>query len=116
MVFFVGCEENVEEDYNNGSENGMPTYDCDELRSYYTGSVQPILDSKGCTGCHATSGPTGGLALDSFESVHSGIVHGSVLDRVGREPGEPGFMPQGGTKLSQDQLDILQGFSGMECP
>tara|TARA_B100001750_G_scaffold55535_1_gene43826 strand:- start:110 stop:490 length:381 start_codon:yes stop_codon:yes gene_type:complete len=116
MVFFVGCEENVEEDYNNGSENGMPTYDCDELRSYYTGSVQPILDSKGCTGCHATSGPAGGLALDSFESVHSGIVHGSVLDRVGREPGEPGFMPQGGTKLSQDQLDILQGFSGMECP
>ena len=46
MVFFVGCEENVEEDYNNGSENGVPTYDCDELRSYYTGSVQPILDSK----------------------------------------------------------------------
>ena len=116
MVFFVGCEENVEEDYNNGSENGMPTYDCDELRSYYTGSVQPILDSKGCTGCHATSGPTGGLALDSFESVHSGIVYGSVLDRVGREPGEPGFMPQVGTKLSQDHQDILQGFSGMECP
>ena len=116
MVFFVGCEENVEEDYNNGSENGVPTYDCDELRSYYNGSVQPSLDSKGCTGCHATSGPAGGLALDSFESVHSGIVHGSVLDRVGREPGEPGFMPQGGTKLSQDQLDILQGFSGMECP
>ena len=116
MVFFVGCEQNVEQDYNNGSENGMPTYDCDELRSYYTGSVQPILDSKGCTGCHATSGPAGGLALDSFESVHSGIVHGSVLDRVGREPGEPGFMPQGGTKLSQDQLDILHGFSDMECP
>jgi len=116
MVFFVGCEENVEEDYNNGSENGVPTYDCDELRSYYTGSVQPILDSKGCTGCHATTNPAGGLALDSFESVHIGIVNGSVLDRVDREPGEPGFMPQGGTKLSQDQLDILQGFSGMECP
>ena len=116
MVFFIGCEENVEEDYNNGSENGMPIYDCDELRSYYTGSVQPILNYKGCTGCHATTNPAGGLALDSFESVHSGIVNGSVLDRVGREPGEPGFMPQGGTKLSQDQLDILQGFSGMECP
>ena len=108
VIFYAGCEENVEQDYI--------TYDCDELRSYYTDLVKPILESNGCTGCHVTSNPSGGLVLDSFENAVNGIMHGNVLDRVNREPTDIGFMPKIGSKLSQNQLDILQGFSDMECP
>ena len=116
VIFYTGCEENIEQDYIDDSENGTVSYDCDELRSYYTDSVKPILVSKGCTGCHVTSNPSGGLALDSFENAVNGIMHGNVLDRVNREPTDIGFMPKIGSKLSQDQLDILQGFYDMECP
>tara|TARA_B100001971_G_C17875125_1_gene375241 strand:+ start:188 stop:568 length:381 start_codon:yes stop_codon:yes gene_type:complete len=116
VIFYTGCEENIEQDYINNSENEMVTYDCDELRSYYTDSVKFILVDNGCTGCHVTSNPSGGLTLDSFENAIDGIMHGNVLNRVNREQTESGFMPQGGSKLSQDQLDILQGFYDMECP
>ena len=65
VISYAGCEENVEQDYI--------TYDCDELRSYYTDSVKPILESNGCTGCHVTSNPSGGLTLDSFENAVNGL-------------------------------------------
>jgi len=38
-----------------------------------------------------------------------------VLDRVNRDQGSNGFMPNGGTKLSDANLEILQTFFDMEC-
>jgi hypothetical protein len=53
--------------------------------------------------------------LDSYTSVYSAIQSGNVLDRVNRNSGDNGFMPQGGQKLSNANLDILQTFFDMEC-
>ena len=101
-ICFSGCEKNVEEDHE------IKTVDCE---TYYNENVAPILSSN-CTGCHPGQG---GLSLDSYTSVYSAIQSRNVLDRVNRNSGDNGFMPQGGQKLSNANLDILQTFFDMEC-
>ena len=101
-ICFSGCEKNIEEDHENNS------VDCSV---YYTENVAPILSSN-CIGCHPGQG---GLSLDSYSSVYSAIKSGNVLDRVTRVQGSDGFMPPGGQKLSNANLDILQTFFDMEC-
>ena len=107
-ICFSGCEKNVEEDHENNSE------DCSAVETYYNENVVPILSSN-CNGCHSGTTAAAGLALDSYTSVYSEIKSGNVLDRVNRNSGENGFMPQGGQKLSNANLDILQTFFNMEC-
>jgi hypothetical protein len=104
-ICFSGCEKNVEEDPENS------TVDCSEVETYYNENVAPILSSN-CTGCHPGQG---NLSLNSYTSAYSAIKSGIVLDRVNRNSGENGFMPQGGQKLSNANLDILQTFFDMEC-
>ena len=104
-ICFSGCEKNVEEDHENN------TVDCSVVKAYYTKNVAPILSSN-CIGCHPGQG---GLSLDSYSSVYSAIKSGNVLDRVTRVQGSDGFMPPGGQKLSNANLDILQTFFDMEC-
>ena len=104
-ICFSGCEKNVEEDHE------IKTVDCSAVETYYTEDVAPILSSN-CIVCHSASA---NLPLDSYTSVYSAIKSGNVLDRVNRNSGDNGFMPQGGQKLSQPNLDILQTFFDMEC-
>ena len=104
-ICFSGCEKNVEEDHE------IKTVDCSAVETYYNENVAPILSSK-CIGCHSASAD---LPLDSYTSVYSAIKSGNVLDRVNRNSGDNGFMPQGGQKLSNANLQILQTFFDMEC-
>jgi hypothetical protein len=39
----------------------------------------------------------------------------SILDAVNRDQGSAGFMPQGGSKLTEDQITSLQSFFEMDC-
>ncbi len=108
FILFSGCENNVEE---NSEDNPV---DCTEVETYYTENVAPILESN-CTGCHSGPTPKAGLSLDSYSNVRAAIKTGDVLDRVTRVQGSPGFMPNGGTKLSDTNLEILQTFFELEC-
>ena len=108
-ICFSGCEKNVEED----TENNF--VDCSAVEAYYTEDVAPILSSN-CIGCHSGSTASAGLHLDSYTSVYSAIKSGIILDRVNRNSsGDVLLMPQGGQKLSDANLDILQKFFEMEC-
>jgi hypothetical protein len=91
--------------------SGCPSVVCE---TYYNENVAPILSSN-CIGCHSGSSASAGLYLDSYTSVYSAIKSGNVLDRVNRNNGDNGFMPQGGQKLSNANLDILQTFFDMDC-
>ena len=108
FILFSGCENNVEE---NSEDNPV---DCTEVETYYTENVAPILESN-CTECHSGPTPTAGLSLDSYASVYAAIKSGNIWDRVTRVQGSPGFMPNGGTKLLDANLEILQTFFDMEC-
>ena len=106
VLFMIGCEKNIEEDYVG--------YDCAEVQSYYQESIAPIL-SNNCIGCHSASSASGSLALDSFDAAVSGIMDGNVIYRINLETSNPLFMPQSAEKLSQQQLDIIQNFSELLC-
>ena len=108
LISFYGCERNVEEDPND------ITSDCSNVEAYYTENVAPILESN-CTVCHSGPTPTAGLSLDSYASVYAAIKSGNIWDRVTRVQGSPGFMPNGGTKLLDANLEILQTFFELEC-
>jgi len=110
-LLVIGCEKNIESDYVEPNEVG---YDCEEVQSYYQESVAPII-SNYCMGCHSTSNPSGGLALDSFDSAVNGIMNGEVINRINMESDESGFMPQYSEKLSQQQLEVIQNFSELLC-
>ena len=60
--------------------------------------VRPILSANGCIGCHAGFG--------SFSGARSSIT--GILDRVQRQPGQAGFMPQGGQPLSTAEVNTLK--------
>ena len=114
-----GCTDSTATNYNSTATFDdesceYDTVDCSTVESYYDEQIAPILSSN-CTGCHSGSTPTGDLSLDSYESVYTAIKSGNVLDRVNRNEGASGFMPDGGTKLSDANLDILQTFFEMEC-
>ncbi|MBT3179864.1 MAG: hypothetical protein HOB40_02150 [Candidatus Marinimicrobia bacterium] len=108
FISFSACEKNVEEDYEIISTN------CVNIETYYTDYVSPILTSN-CIGCHSIENPSGDLALDNFTSVYNASKSGDIINRVNRDEGENWFMPQGGSKLSDSNLDILQTFFDMEC-
>ena len=107
FLAFLACETNVEEDLN-------AALDCSQVEEYYTENVKPILESN-CTACHSGSSPYGGLSLDTYTTVYYAIKSGDVLDRIQREPNQPGFMPSGGQKLSIEDISVIQTFFEMEC-
>lgn len=103
ILCFFGCANNVAE---------PPEQDCSETESFYVESVAPIL-SQNCVSCHSGGSPAFDLSLDSFTSVRNSME--SILDAVNRDQGSAGFMPQGGSKLTEDQITSLQSFFEMDC-
>ncbi len=106
MISILGCENNIAEDQISESK------DCTNVETYYSEEVSPIMEQS-CTGCHSGVAPSGGLGLDSYSSVRNSM--GPILDRVNREEGTSGFMPQGSSKLTGNELSILQTFFEMDC-
>jgi hypothetical protein len=86
----------------------------EDCETYYNEYVTPILSSN-CIGCYSGSTASAGLHLDSYTSAYFAIKSGNVLDRVNRNSGANGFMPQGAQKLSNANLDILQALFDMVC-
>ena len=114
-----GCTDSIATNYDSTATFDdesceYDTVDCTEVETYYTENVAPILESN-CTGCHSGPTPRAGLSLDSYSVVFIAIKSGEVWDRVNRDQGTNGFMPNGGTKLSDANLEILQTFFEMEC-
>jgi len=105
ILLFSGCVKNVAED---------PEQDCSEQEAFYVENIAPLM-SQSCLVCHSGPSPAGNppLSLDSFNSVLNSMA--STLDRVNRDQGSAGFMPQGGGQLSEDQLASLQTFFEMDC-
>ena len=100
LLLFVlsSCQKNVESSYFN--------YDCIEVEDYYTQSVAPILINN-CVGCHP--------GYNDFEGSVAAIMDGKVIERINLDISNPQFMPLGSTKLSQQELDIIQNFSELFC-
>lgn len=106
-----------------GNETGSVTYVITPMANGVSGSpktvvieVKPVVKvtyladvkqifTTSCAPCHMASGYNS-LKLDNYAVAKSKITH--IIDRVERSQGSAGFMPQGGTKLSDAHIATLK--------
>lgn len=74
------------------------------LKTTYVADAKPIFVAN-CTPCHMSGGGNPNK-WDNYAQAKAKI--NVILDRIQREPGSTGFMPNGGTKLSADKIAILK--------
>ncbi len=81
---------------------------CDSTSVSLANDVQPILNSQ-CLGCHSGAAPSGGIGLDSYGLIKNVADNGKLIGAI---TWSPGFvdMPQGGDKLSDCDIAIIQGW------
>jgi len=73
----------------------------------YNRDVRPIIEGN-CIPCH-TDPPVNGapMKLTTYDDVKYAINNRGLLDRISRPQGAPGMMPNGGTRLPQNSIDLI---------
>lgn len=69
----------------------------------YNQHIKPIIDSE-CVSCHSVQG--GYRPLTNYAEVKDAVQATNLLDRIQRQNGEPGAMPQGG-RMTQSKIDLI---------
>jgi len=58
--------------------------------------------------CHASTPQNGApMPLVTYAQVKQAVQERGLLDRISRAQGTPGMMPNGGTRLPQNQIDLI---------
>jgi mono/diheme cytochrome c family protein len=71
----------------------------------YNNSVKAIIDAN-CIGCHGNTNPLANLSLTNFSQVQEEVD--SIIERIELPQGTTGLMPQSGTRLPQNSIDIIK--------
>ena len=102
----ISCENNSPDDLIEGNIPANVTY---------TNDVRAIIQSN-CIVCHQEPPQNGApMPLTNLEKVRQAIIERGLIDRISRPQGAEGMMPNGGTRLPQNKIDIIikwrdQGF------
>lgn len=81
--------------------------ECDLNNVTFSQTVFPILQNNACVGCHSGSAPSGGVLLDSYNSVAAAATSGKLMGAIRHLSGYAP-MPPSGTKISQCHIDQIQ--------
>jgi hypothetical protein len=74
----------------------------------YSKDVKPIVDAN-CIPCHNNPPVNGApMSLLTKLQIQDAIVNRGLIDRISRDQGAPGMMPNGGTRLPQNSIDIIK--------
>lgn len=98
LLFVVlSCESNTYEDIEESTVIiGEATY---------IGNAKAIIDAN-CITCHSPGGVSSFRPLTTYLEVKEAIQTTNLLDRIQRQNGESGQMPQTG-RMSQDKINII---------
>lgn len=74
----------------------------------YAQNVKSIMDAN-CIQCHGAI-PTNGapMSLTTYDNVKQAVLNRGLLNRINRQMGDGLLMPQGGPKLPQNKIDVVQ--------
>ncbi len=73
----------------------------------YVLNVKSIIDNN-CIFCHAATPINGApMPLTTYEEVKDAIQNRPLIDRISRDQGAPGMMPNGGTRLPQASINVI---------
>ena len=71
----------------------------------YTTAISSVIQAK-CSPCHIPSAGGNKEALDTYDGVKNHID--DIIRRIELSPGERGFMPMRGQKLSDDEINAFK--------
>jgi uncharacterized membrane protein len=71
----------------------------------YNANVKTIIQAN-CISCHSTGGTASFKPLGTFAEVVDAVQNAGLLDRIQRQNGEDGLMPQSG-RMPQSTIDII---------
>jgi hypothetical protein len=73
----------------------------------YTSHVRSIVNNN-CIVCHGTIPANGApMPLVTYDQVKEAVQNRGLIDRISRAQGAPGMMPNGGTRLPQNIIDLV---------
>ncbi|RZJ28585.1 MAG: hypothetical protein EOO48_09485 [Flavobacterium sp.] len=91
-------------------ENDSPadlTYPVPQETITYNAHVKTIINNN-CIICHGTTPSNGApMPLTTYSAVKQAVQSRGLLDRISRPQGAPGMMPNGGTRLPQSQIELI---------
>ena len=74
-------------------------------KATYQANVKSIIDSN-CVSCHSAGGTASFRPLTAYSEVRNAVLNTNLLDRIQRQNGEPGQMPQTG-RMPQDKINTI---------
>ena len=97
-LFIVSCSNNSEDDLTVPVTLGI---------TKYNQNVKIIIDNN-CLNCHGTIPSNGApMPLVTFSQVKEAVQNRGLLDRISRDQGASGMMPNLGTRLPQNSIDLI---------
>lgn len=96
-VLFLSCESSTFEEIS----DEMPLMDS----ITYSEHVKPIIDGN-CIECHSPGGISSFRPLTNYEEVRQAVLETNLLDRIQRQNGEEGQMPQTG-RMPQNLINTI---------
>ena len=77
---------------------------CNTDEPTYSDCVKPIIVAN-CLDCHSNGSSSGELM--TYERLRASIVDGDLIERIQKNENDVGFMPDGGEKLNELDIQIL---------
>ncbi len=98
VVFFTSCTNDSTSDLIDNTPIENVTYQL---------NVKSIIDNN-CIVCHGTVPMNGApMSLTTYENVKDAVLNRGLLNRITRDNGQPGLMPNGGPRLPQATIDVI---------
>ena len=73
----------------------------------YTNNVKAIIDAN-CLSCHGANPSFGAsTSLTSYLNVKNASQNNNLLERISKAAGSDGAMPEGGPRLSQQNINTI---------
>ncbi|WP_396172060.1 hypothetical protein [Flavobacterium sp.] len=107
FLIIAGCTNDSDSDLLNIPDNELVTY---------TETIKSIMDQK-CNNCHGAAPSNGApMSLHTYETVKDAVLNRGLIDRISRIEGQSGFMPLGGAKLPQTQINQIIEWQNEDFP
>lgn len=102
LVMLTGCYYDVEEELYPAASAA----DCDTSNATYSLKVLPVIQSN-CYSCHSGLAPLGIISLEGYANLKTYADDGRLMGVITHAAGFPA-MPQGGTKLNDCTISVIQ--------
>ena len=107
VLAIFGCTNDSDSNLLKTSENENITY---------TEVIKTIMDQK-CNSCHGATPSNGApMSLNTYETVKEAVLNRGLIERISLVEGQSGFMPLGGSKLPQTQIDAIIQWQNDDFP